>query len=293
MPQNQTLAQLSIPARVSFVVLLAGLTAAYFILSASVTRKAEDVLARDWAVSGAVLATIVRDGLAASLNNGQEIGRAFDQGAYREAMQHAGAYSGLALLAPDHSIASWSAVGTVPDMTDLASFSAVDATSGSRGALGEFLAGDHLTPYRLVSAAGDELPFNLVSANVGANGWTVMLFEDRQAASELAGQVRLSQTLSFMSLALLLLLLLLGFYVSLASALSTAVRSAAGLEEAGRRFEERAGAMRAPLTRIQGLADMLVLTEDPDERNNYLAEIKDETRKLSAELQVYQGIFGR
>ncbi len=38
---------------------------------------------------------------------------------------------------------------------------------------------------------------------------------------------------------------------------------------------------------------MLVLTEDPDERSNYLNEIKDEIRKLAADLQAFQGMFGR
>jgi len=293
MRQNQTAGQLTIPVRISIVVLLAGLCVVYFILSGSVTRRAETVLAREWAASHAALAAMVRNNLAASVNRGQELGQAFEQGGYREAMQQAGPYSGLALVAPDQSIAMWSRTGAGPNLADLAGYEAIDVTSGSRAGLAEFLAGSRFDPYQLVSPAGDRLPYNIVSADVGASGWTVMLFQDRQAAGGIVGEIRTSQTLAFLALGLLLLLLLLAFYISLASALSTAVRSAAALEQAARRFEERAGELRGPLSAIQGLADMLVLTEDPDERNNYLNEIKDEIRKLAADLQAYQGMFGR
>jgi hypothetical protein len=293
MQYNQPAAQLSLPARVSVVVLIAGLAGAYVILSGSVTRKVEQVLGREWAGSHAALATLVRDGLAGELNRGSELGEAFESGGYREAVQLAGEYAGIALLAPDLTVASWSCAGAVPEISNLSGYLAVDMPSGNRRALAEFMRDSQLQGYQLQSPAGDRLPFNVVSATLPANGWNVLVFQDRQGAGAVAGEVRLSQTLAFLSLALLLVLLLLGFYISLAQALSTAVRSAAALEDAGRRFEERAGVMRGPLSAIQGLADMLVITEDPDERNNYLTEIKDEIRKLAAELQAYQGIFGR
>ena len=91
--------------------------------------------------------------------------------------------------------------------------------------------------------------------------------------------------ISFLSLAFLLVLLILSFYLSLATGLSSAIRSAMALEEASVRFQESIGEMKRPLHNIQGLADMLSITEDPDERNSYLKEIKGEVATIIEDLK--------
>jgi len=118
-----------------------------------------------------------------------------------------------------------------------------------------------------------------------ASAWQVIVLQRRDGINRQLSIARMYLLISFLSLALLLTLLIVAFYLSLAAGLSSAIRSAVALEEATIRFQENLGEFRRPLHNIQGLADMLSITEDPDERNGYLKEIKGEVGMIISRLE--------
>jgi hypothetical protein len=152
-----------------------------------------------------------------------------------------------------------------------------DPLSGGSVSLREYLSSYHPPCGELYSAAGLDLGQTIAASRLAAGGLTVAVQQSTRQIDEALRTVRLYLLLSFMALALLLLLAVLWVYIVVANTFSAAVHAAGALRTATGAFQESLGVLRGPLHNIQGLADMLSVTEN-EERD--LDDIKSEVRRI-------------
>lgn len=222
--------------------------------------------------------------LDTDFRSGQDVMTAFDRLASFMTLQLGSTGGGLSLIDPEGNVVAQQGAGELAAAGDLAGLVVRDPRSGAAFDFEQYLlllrklqqppAG------LLYSAAGTSQRQSVATARVPANGWSLVVHQGTRAVDDVLATVRLYLLVSFLCLAILVMLFVLRFYYSLAGVFNTAVRSSEALTVASTTFQESLGVMRAPLHNIQGLTDLLCMAEDGEERERYAEEIKTEVHKL-------------
>jgi signal transduction histidine kinase len=196
---------------------------------------------------------------------------------------HAGPGSGnlaIAVVANDGSLIARSTDFPLSGTGDLTAYKVLKSPDWLEFQFPEILAGEISCGGELLLPTGARPGILIATDYSPADSWQVVVLSRTDGIEDALHVTKLYLLISFLSLALLLVVLILLFYLSLAAGLSSAINSAVALEEATVRFQESVGEFRRPLHNIQGLADMLEITEDPEERTGYLREIKGEVGRI-------------
>ena len=191
---------------------------------------------------------------------------------------------GTALIAPDGTVAAFNAGFQLAGVDSLSTFKVRVWPSGVEIGFMEFATGPP-SRGKLMRPTGADTGAMISASTLATSGWHIIATQGTDSIVPQLATTRLYLLVTFLVLAVFLVLLILSFYFTLAAGLTSAINSARVLEDASVRFQEQAGALRRPLHNIQGLADMLLITEDPDERANYIKEIKGEVKLVIEDLE--------
>ncbi|GEM_PF-2557591 len=283
-PASGPQAALGMAVRWGLLVLAVGAALAYLLLSSAVAGAARSGLYDSQLGGQQALVVAMCSHLDADVRSGEDALTAFDRLASFMTLQLGSAGGGLSLVDPEGSVVAQQGAGEIAAAGELTGLVVRDPRSGAAFSFDEYLSLHRKLQQPpaglLYSAAGTPQRQSIATARVPANGWSLVVHQGTRPIEEVLSTVRLYLLVSFLCLAILVLLFVLRIYHSLAVVFNTAVRSSEALTVASTTFQESLGVMRAPLHNIQGLADLLCLAADSVERERYAEEIKTEVRKL-------------
>lgn len=273
------------PARWALFVLIFGLLITYPILDYVVISHVRYNLTQRQYNSQMIAASAMRSIVALSILNGESPATAFNSAIVSTSLGQTSAVS-AALVAPDGTITAFHDGFELAGAENLSNFKVVDWPTGFELGFKEFVTGTSRKG-RFIRPQGGNTGHLICAASLPGLDWHVITIQRYAGIENSTSTTRLYLLVAFLVLAVFLVLLILSFYFTLAAGLASAINSARALDVASVRFQEKAGELRRPLHNIQGLADMLSITEDPDERERYLNEIKSEVKLVIEDLEKF------
>ncbi|MCH7471994.1 hypothetical protein IIA79_03475 [bacterium] len=258
---------------------------AYFLLNLFVLNYVRASLVEKQITGQKALALTIRDVLSEAYSRGEDIDSLLNKLALTYSPEVSGGSVSVSVLASDGRQIAGTPGSPLSFREAVDAFSIRDPVSGASVSFSQSLQMDQPASGLVYGVGGKPSQMTVASAKMNANGWLVLVFEGTKQIEESMRVTKLYLLVSFLSLSMVLMVLILASYLSLARTFSSSVQVVAAMEEAAQSFQENIGVMHRPLTNIQGLADMLSITEDSFEREGYLGEIKKEVKELIKMIQ--------